>query len=352
MIKNLKLLFIASLALTSCKTDIDINAPYKDVCIVYGILNQNDTVHFIKINKSFAGQADVQEMAKVRDSSEYNPKDLLVEITETGGLNRKFTLKDTILLNKDLGYFYAPEETIFYFKTAQPLNNNSDAVSYSLKIYNKLLNKEITATTKLVKPFLIESPGATAEKRISFADDKGLLPFPTKVKWKSAKDARRYDVKMSFNYFEINSNGDTIIPKPIEWIRKGIKSSSANGGESMETEFTSLEFYSKIMQEIPDDIHVKRLAYSLDFYFYAAGQELSTYIEVTEPSTGLVQDKPEYSNLNNAIGIFSSRSNQQILNKGISAGTARFLKISEYTMSKNFIKYHNFAGTAQYFDIP
>ena len=343
-------LFFLIISITSCKTDVDINAPYKDVSIVYGILDPNDSIHYIKINKSFAGQADVKDMAKVRDSSEYNPKDLVVEIMEIGGLNRKFTLKDTLIGNKELGYFYGPESILYYFKTTQPLNN-SGGVSYSLKIRNNSLNKEISATTKLVKPFIIESPGPTAEKKISFADDKGLLNFPTKVKWKSATYARRYDIKMVFNYFEITSNGDTIVPKPIEWISKGIKSSSPNGNESMEAEFTGLEFYSKIMNEIPDDAQVKRLAYSLDFYIYAAGEDLSTYIEVTEPSKGLVQDKPEYSNLKNAFGIFSSRSNQKVLNKGLSAGTARFLKVSDYTRSKNFVKYYNFAGTTQYFEI-
>lgn len=339
-----------AIGFTSCKTDIDVNAPYKDVTIVYGLLNQNDAVHYIKINKAFAGQASVLDMALVRDSSEYNTEDLTVELIEKGGANRTISLSDTVIVDKESGYFYGPEQTVYYTKEAL---DASDNITYTLKIYNKALDKEVTATTKLVKSFSIDSPGSTAEKKISFADDKGLIDSPVRAKWQSAVNGKRYDVKMVFNYVEVKLNGDTVVPAPLEWIRKGVKSTSTTGGEDLEADFTSLEFYDKIMREIPDDSNVKeRWAYSLDFHFYVAGEELNTYMEVTEPSTGLVQDKPEYTNLTNAIGVFSSRYEKTLLNKGLSSGTAKYLKTSSYSLSKNFVKYYNFAGTPQYYDIP
>jgi len=50
----------------------------------------------------------------------------------------------------------------------------------------------------------------------------------------------------------------------------------------------------------------------LDFIVDVAGEEFNTYMEVNAPSTGIVQEKPEYTNVKNdkgedEIGIFSCR---------------------------------------------
>ena len=35
--------------------------------------------------------------------------------------------------------------------------------------------------------------------------------------------------------------------------------------------------------------------------------ELKTYIDVNKPFSGIVQERPTYKNINNGIGLFSSR---------------------------------------------
>jgi hypothetical protein len=51
----------------------------------------------------------------------------------------------------------------------------------------------------------------------------------------------------------------------------------------------------------------ERYTNDLDVIISVAAEELNTYMEVNEPSNSIVQDKPEYSNITNGIGIFSSR---------------------------------------------
>ena len=36
-------------------------------------------------------------------------------------------------------------------------------------------------------------------------------------------------------------------------------------------------------------------------------EDLDTYLKVNEPITGIVQQRPVFTNINNGIGIFSSR---------------------------------------------
>jgi hypothetical protein len=60
------------LLLVSCSTDFDINETWKDTTIVYGIVNQNDSITYIKVNKAFLGDGDALMMAQIRDSNEYS----------------------------------------------------------------------------------------------------------------------------------------------------------------------------------------------------------------------------------------------------------------------------------------
>ena len=46
----------------------------------------------------------------------------------------------------------------------------------------------------------------------------------------------------------------------------------------------------------------------LDVTLMAAAQDLSTYILLNQNSNSIVVDRPEYSNIDNGIGILSSRS--------------------------------------------
>ena len=56
---------------TSCETDIDVTAEWKDITVAYGILNQNDTAHYLKINKAFLGDGNSLVYAQNADSSSY-----------------------------------------------------------------------------------------------------------------------------------------------------------------------------------------------------------------------------------------------------------------------------------------
>ena len=62
-IKNL--LFLILPFLFSCETDFDVNANWKDVTIVYGLIDPNNEDQLIKINKAYLGQGDAIQMASI-----------------------------------------------------------------------------------------------------------------------------------------------------------------------------------------------------------------------------------------------------------------------------------------------
>ena len=73
-LKHLLLILISLTLLTRCSNDVDINAEYKDIVIVYGLLDPNQDTTYLKINKAFLGEDNALTMAQIKDSSEFVDK--------------------------------------------------------------------------------------------------------------------------------------------------------------------------------------------------------------------------------------------------------------------------------------
>ncbi len=81
----------------------------------------------------------------------------------------------------------------------------------------------------------------------------------------------------------------------------------------MYTSYNGDAFYAWVQTQVPytdpneESKVLSRYTGNLDFMISVAAPELNTYMEVNEPSNSIVQERPDYSNLTNGIGIFSSR---------------------------------------------
>ena len=78
--KYIILILALSFVFSSCETDFDTIAEWKDITVVYGLLDQKNSVQYIKINKAFLGDGNALVYAQEPDSSNYGfPLTVLVE---------------------------------------------------------------------------------------------------------------------------------------------------------------------------------------------------------------------------------------------------------------------------------
>ena len=295
--------FLSFLLITtwSCETNFDVNAPYKDITVVFGLLDPGEDTVFLKINKAFLGDGNVMEMAKIEDSSIYvNGLKATIEEWENGDFIKSYSLDTITINNKEEGTFYNPYQ-IIYYTPYEPVTSRE----YRLKV--EVNNREMTAVTNLIYDFDINKPnpgGAT----IQFT--KGLKG---KIEWESAKYGRRYEVVIRINYKELFFDSPDTVYKYIDWGMGTHKSKSDNGGEEMGLEYSNDGFYGILHDQVPykdaaAEANVKeRYTNKVDFIIAVAADELNTYMEVNEPSNSIVQERPEFSNINGGIGLFSSR---------------------------------------------
>lgn len=285
----------------SCEEDFNMNAEYKDISVLFGLIDPGTDTIFLKINKAFLGEGNVMEMAKIEDSSIYvNGLNATIEEWESGGLSKSYTLDTITIKNKEEGIFYNPYQIIYYTKY-EPNTNRE----YRLKL--EVNGKTVTAKTNLVKYFSIDKPSA-GSKFISFRPGT-----ESDIQWESAVNGKRYEVMIRFKYKEVwNSTPDTVY-KYVDWGMGTKKSSDSDGGEEMKVSYSNDGFYQVLSDRIPyddasEEDNVKaRYTNDVDFIIAVAATELNTYMEVNEPSNSIIQERPEYTNVSNGTGIFSSR---------------------------------------------
>ena len=69
---------LVSMLVASCEKDVDVIGPKENTLVVYCILNAMDTIHYVRVNRSFLGQEDAFVIAENPDS--INHRDLTVEL--------------------------------------------------------------------------------------------------------------------------------------------------------------------------------------------------------------------------------------------------------------------------------
>ncbi len=327
------LLFVSSVLFTACETDIDVSADYKDITVVYGLISKNDSVHYIKVNKAFLGDGNSLEYAQVADSSSYYDN-LEVTLTEKqeNSVIRVITFDTVHIADKKDGVFYSPKQVVYSSDFEIPVDVDSKDYTYDLLVRNKVTGKEVTSSTHLVKNFDILTP-RFGQPTIDF-----ISPSAQQVKWRTAKDGRRYDVFIRFWFEEVLAPNNDTIDRYFDWKLGSAKATFLDGKEELIIPYVPDGIFGIAQSLIPrrgvdgngiseEDV-IARLTNTAEFTVVVSGDALNTYLDVNEPSSGIIQDRPEYTNINNGLGLFSSRFAKSTIIKVGAKTEARLMEIS------------------------
>lgn len=355
--KNLKFfsLFAFVGLVFSCETDVDINAPYKKIPIVYGLLDEGDSIHYVKITKTFSGQGNAYDFAQVPDSSYFEFVDATIEVIVNNSVQNTYTLTDTILTNKDTdGVFYAPEQKVYYF--IEP-NLNPEAL-YRLKLNLDEGDVLSQAETRLISGISITQPSnVNPTINMASANSSETNNYSTQsVIFSGSEVGTIYGLtfRMYYDEYYSETNYET---KYFSWNLGNITNPNLNSNADKTFRLLGEIFFQQVKDNVPDDPSVlKRLVRDIEFRMAVGTEDLQTYIEVSEPVSGVVQNKPDFTNIENGKGIFSSRNLYSRTGFKFNKNTLTELCRGQYTGPKKF-KVDNltpgsnvFDGTETFFD--
>lgn len=309
--RHLYYFFLAAILLAgSCKQDFDITSDYEEIPIVYGLLNQQETTHYIRIQKGYLIDGNALTAAGIADSIYYTDS-LLVQLKALPN-GPVFTLQkvdgNTLGLPKAPGLF--ANEPNWLYRANTTLDPSK---SYLLEITNIMNGKTIRAETNLVKDFTISVPFKSQKILISSTSTPKIIFYtPT--------NAGMYDLTLRFPYKEYDATTNTLVLDSFADIilYKSQLTGSSVGGDQVVREINGTVLLSNLSQQLQkrtDRYREFNVAKGMTLFFAAGGDELARYInsQLTQ-ATGISSNEavPPYTNINGGYGIFSSRYFKQI----------------------------------------
>jgi len=297
----LSLLSAVLLSFNACDNTLDVNAKWKEVLVVYGLLNPTDSVQYVKINKAFLNEnTGALEAAKVSDSLFFN--DLQVRVVRIED-NAVYTCTPDNTIPKDSGIFGNDRNTLWRFRA--PI---SHFFNYRIEITRPSTGFKADAVTQICGPASVLAPAQDTFSTLNLQ----LANIP--VIFNSGANTAAYDVTLELVYDEF-SKADTTrkIRKSVTWkMLSDQRTNFYNGGVRLTNVVSRSAFFQFVAARINPDPAVWRRVAHVNIRFFGGAPQLVDYISVSEPSIGIVQKQADYTNVNNGLGIFSSRYIQTI----------------------------------------
>ncbi|MDR0802186.1 hypothetical protein [Fluviicola sp.] len=322
------LILASTVLVTSCKDNIDFAGDHVETPVLFGLLDKNDSLHYVKLTRTFAGSNNSVNVALIEDSSYFQNAEITLEEWAFLPPNNVFTkvrswvLRDTVLTNKVPGAFYSPNQKVYYFQTQAYNSLNQPSVSdqnlaVALKdeaTYRLIANINggqivVNGETKLVTGMSVSSPSSNGN--YSFVKTvSGVKEYNGASLKSNNGNAQVIDARIQFFFNEYY--GSVPVEKSFIW-----KVGELNGDEIQGTasnfSANGETFYQLVKQNCTNDPSItKRQMTSIRLIMTGGSADLSKYILVNQPSSSLAQNKPSFTNLSRAdggpvIGLFSSR---------------------------------------------
>jgi hypothetical protein len=299
--RYLMLLLIVSFG--NCRQDFSITADYKEIPIVYGLLSAVDSIHYLRIHKIYLDKNTSALIQAQNPDSIYYPDILDVNIIEleTG---RRIKLDridgDTAGLKKDSGIFAGSPNILYrYIDSVRP------RYTYHLTIENLQSGLVASATTPIVKPFTSLIPNK--KYRIYWSD------IPNEVitfSWQNAENSAVYEMDIEFFYYEVPKGTKDTVLRSLRWnLFKNKFTYNQTPGFIIQQPYRTEQFFQYIGSHLENDPKTDKIPAYVKFYLTAGGIVLGEYISNQIVKNGITgaMASPEYTNIENGAGFFSSR---------------------------------------------
>ena len=283
-------------------------ADYKETIVVYGLLDPNEAVHYIKINKAFLGPGNALTMAQNYDSVNFKNK-LTVQLQafdNNGYLVSTIPLKADSSVPKSPGLFSYPKQILYSTKAKL-----DTTLVYNLTVTEAGNPLPVTGSTGLIGGIQNVMQPSGSFLALSKPDS---LPFT--VSWQSVNNAKVYGVTLRFYYVEQDKVSGHSVNKQLDWVLPTQVATYTQAGNTMQISVPGKSFYQFLATQLSPDPTKRRFIRqkvnnrNFDLIFTTGSQDLYTYIQISQPSTAITQNPPQFSDLKNGIGLFTARNMQ------------------------------------------
>lgn len=336
-----KLILVAVLLLVffaSCKVEFSPNAEWKDVPVVWCVLDQGDDTTWVRVQRCYLGEDNLYGYMQETDSVNY-PQGSITVTLEKWKANKgtdnvlsldpeatapidALTCECMLRTDKDTGLFAGGQQPVYFVRTANWLEIDC---MYKLVICNAATGDTIaTAFTQLVglkydrglgdaDLTTLEQPNVNVPRYRMFRFEGN--PAMCKIRWKTLERGRYYQPMVRFFYYHQyqDANGqyhsDTSQRYSIDVPVPGVRRTTTV--TELSSDLYESTFLSGIANAIRErgDNEKKGFCDTVDIFMTVCNEDLSAYMFSTEPLNTIVQDRVTYTNINDGkgVGVFAAR---------------------------------------------
>jgi hypothetical protein len=306
--------------LFGCETDINVIEPSKPVPVVYCILNQDSDVQYLSLTRSYITE-DATIPPQEQDSILFaRATKIAVEEIIGGEVSRRLFFSP-YEVKKDSGFFPSTER--WAYRAEFKVKPETD---YRLIIYIDAFEKIAYSTCFTVGDFNITNPVYPEVRYIHMLPDHNLSFY-----WTKSRNAAIYQLGFVMHYLEM---GDETLEKEILIPLKSIFYLSTTNN-LFTYPVNSTNFYTYLAQSLTVDPGLLRKCESIDAVIISGGEELGYYMRTQE--SGQAFSLMDYSNIQNGIGIFSSKVVRRINGFKLTEQSIDSLAYGQFTRDLNFV---------------
>jgi len=303
-IRRISLLSVFVFLLWGCEVEFSPNAEWKNVPVVYCLLDQDDDTTWVRVQRCYLSEGNIYQYGSNSDSINYPQGSINVVLLSYADGNLKDSITFTYTeIDRDSGAFAYTAQPVYYALTKNKLREN---YTFVLKVYNVadgalLASTDPISLIKKVNGTLITKPSITVKPS---GDTLGGFVFnegdPTSgvsciIQWNPLENARLYQPIVRFYY---ESGGST---HHVDLFCPRVSSSSN------QVRYTREQFLTDLKAKLIDDTTAKHYIPHVDIYLTCCSEELNAYISTTSQGTSINQEHEAYSNIHGGIGVFAAR---------------------------------------------
>ncbi len=319
--------FGLALGFTSCENDIDLLEDYREIPVIYGLINPNESVQYVRVQKAYLGEGNALVMAQESDSIYYNPADIKLSLEKVSvGANTVISSEDfsvTTDIPKEEGLFTDEDHYLFKLSTPSGLDDN---YYYRIRFENLKSGKVVTASTRIIEPMLFSAFGSSVKVNLANVN-------PYQIRFGSPKWGRVYGLIMRIKYNEYDTISLTYDTLQVDYKLKNITSLGTNGGEQLTFALKGEEIFKFMGSAIgPQQGSKKRVlnSFRADYLFTAGTDDLYNYIQINSPNN-VVSYVPAFTNLSDGRGLFTCRYTTLVTNVQFNELTLDSILNGQYT---------------------
>jgi len=303
-ILKLSLLSLLSLLTASCEVEFSPNAPWKEIPVVYCLLDQDDDTTWARVERCYLGEGSIYDYSSISDSINYPIGSIEVKLLRiyNGETVAEYTFRDTTV-NRQSGDFAYIAQPMYYLPGKGHFN---EFCTYDIQV-SRVADGQVIAHAKQPIELIVRNPEDcvfTKPTYTTFPYKTGMFAFKAagntcQMEWPALKNARLYQPFVRLYYTE---DGE---PRYVDVRTPSV--SSVNNADRYTIYYQASSFLTNVKEQLKNDPNPKVYLKQVDLYLTACSEDFSAYMSNIADAGNLDQSRELYTNIEGGRGIFAAR---------------------------------------------